>query len=161
MNRIITGWVLILLMTVFTVTAHSSLRYCVCEDVIVLGDCRCEETIDSSVAPCVQSCCDSSDCYESQEQETDPQLSSAYLNSLCHGCLIDLSLHLNDFVINADDSFRSEIHCKMIPLHPQNHSTFSAPSALSESGMYSMRGSPPAIERHRLPLYIRDSVYRL
>lgn len=159
MKRIVTGWILIMLMAVFTVTANSSLRYCLCDKAVFIGDCVCEQTnlcpATSHAKPVPSGCNCCSHCLKkSNTAPPEDQL------SIKCSCTINLSIPLNDFVINAD-AFQTDNISKPYTPIIQAQQDFTVPTEILARGAYATRGSPPSLIKSDVPIYIRDSVYRL
>ena len=166
MKRKLTGWFLIMLMTVFTVTANSNLHYCLCKDAVVLGDCICEQPDSSLQSPPSISPISTKQCCKSCNLNTTdtPPTPSASGNQCVSGngnCLINLSLNLGEFVLTVTDQPNTETSSNSnLPGYQASRNNTPSPLVLT-SGIGNQRGSPPASQRSNLPIYIRDSVYRL
>lgn len=165
MKRKITGWFLIMLMTVFTVTANANLHYCLCNDAVVLGDCICEQPDTSSqnvpsTSPVnTNQCCES--CHTNTDDTTTPTPSASKPECLSGkaNCLINLSLSMGDFVLTVADQLNTEANSNLLDDQRSKIET-PVPHVLT-TGIGNQRGSPPASLRSSVPIYIRDSVYRL
>jgi hypothetical protein len=161
MKRIFTGWILIMLMAVFTVTANSSLRYCLCDKAVFLGECDCvcvrtnlcPAACPANPAPSECNCC--GHCSENSNSAPPED----HLSIKC-SCTINLSIPLNDFVINAD-TFQTENISKPHTPIIEAQQDFTVPTEILARCAYATRGSPPSLTRTDVPIYIRDSVYRL
>ena len=163
MKRKITGWFLFLLMAVFTVTAHSSLRYCLCNDAVVIGDCLCDQTNLSpqkdqpseTAKHDACSCCSSCELAEPTTASRDDDI------SFNCDCMLDLLIQLDDFVLTASVPFDAKVDSTIdVPFY-RSHQDHPTPSVILASGICAPRGSPPLFNRLNVPIYLRDSVYRL
>ena len=163
MKRIITGWFLIMLMAVFTVTAHSSLRYCLCNNAVVLGDCLRDQTQltprenKQSVAEERDACrcCDANQLMESDTESIHESIS-------CDSdCIVDILIQLDDFVIKAGGKFDTEMDSKVKVFTYGRHQNPTAQEVTLANSICPPRGSPQIFNRHSVPIYLRDSVFRL
>jgi hypothetical protein len=163
MKRKLTGWFLFLLMAVFTVTANASLRYCLCNDAVVLGDCLCEQNNSSPQEDQqsvtnehnVCSCCSSCEQIESNTKFLDKDI------SFNCDCMVDLLIQLDDFVLTTDNQFDAKIDAKISVALYRTNQDHPTPSVILASGICAPRGSPPLFNRLNVPIYLRDCVYRL
>lgn len=163
MKRKLSGWFLFLLMAVFIVTAHSSLRYCLCNDAVVLGDCLCDQANLSPQEdqPSGTGKHDTCDCCGSCEQiEFNPESLYKDVSFNCD-CMVYLLIQLDDFVLKTDVPFDVKIDSKISVALYRTHQDYPTPSVILASGICAPRGSPPLFNRLNVPIYLRDSVYRL
>ena len=147
-----------MLLAAVTVTANSSLSYCLCDNAVFIGDCPCDQ---AKVSPSKTKESRSCNCCINAHSNEQTTLLSDHNFCADSDCMINLSLQLNDFVSNAHDILHGENQSKPSTPIEHNQQEFLAPLVILPCGNYTSRGSSPSSHRLNVPIYIRDSVYRL
>lgn len=159
MKRKVTGWFLFMLMTVFTVTAHTNLRYCLCANAITIGECGCDLDHISALDDQQSTSCDCCNSCEQTESKTESLDQNRCLDS---DCMVDLIFQLDHFVLSSGDPLlNTRLDSEVIQPLYGNYIDHSIQSVILTSAICAPRGSPPPNNRLNVPIYLRDSVYRI
>jgi len=153
----LTASVLLGLMMVVTATSQAGVRYCLCLQTILIGDCACHELVSPEKRPGkgadAGGCCEctakgGSIAVEKQEAE----------NPLGNDCCIKLTVEINDFTTSGGLEFSAKFSPTPVLISSPS-SEIGIPAVVRNCSLNQTRGPPRLSVVPSVPLFLRHSVF--
>jgi len=157
MFRKLSAIIQLTLMLVVVATSQSSLSYCLCAHEVYAGDCSCGETADNAV-PRNSSC---SDCDENCPLTKTETVLVQLEQPPCTHCIIDLSIHVDDFILGALGGFSTSTQ-EVIAPQSVEAVAYQFDSQSFPIAVHGIRGSPtPILTAYSVPIFVKNSAFLL